>query len=173
LNLFGYEFPSSWFQSLQSVFIVAGLAPLFAWLWVRMGDREPSSPAKFALGLLFVGLGFVVIAIGAGRAETGIKVSIFWLILTYLLHTVGELCLSPVGLSAITKLAPARVASLMMGVWFLSISVGNYIGGRVASFYEQFTVSALFWVVAAFAITVGLIMAVLTPAIRKLMGGVN
>jgi POT family proton-dependent oligopeptide transporter len=173
LNVFGFDIPSSWFQSANSFFIVLGLAPFFAWLWVRLGSREPSSPAKFALGLLAVGMGYVIVAIGAQQVAGNAKVGVVWLVGCYFFHTVGELCISPVGLGAISKLAPARVAGLMMGVWFMSISVGNYIGGRVAGFYEQFAVSTLFWVVAAFSIGVGLIMVLLTPSIKRLMGGVN
>ena len=100
-------------------------------------------------------------------------VSPFWLTLCYFLHTCGELCLSPVGLSAFTKLAPARVAGLMMGVFFLSISVGNYIGGRVASGYETFSTVSLFGIVAAFCIGLGLIMILLVPSMKRLMGGVH
>src|SRR5262249_54779132 len=91
---FGYNYPASWFQSVNSIYIIA-LAPVLAWLWVRLGAKDPSSPAKFAWGLLFVGLGFVVMTIGALRAAGGVQVSAWWLMITYLLHTIGELCLSP------------------------------------------------------------------------------
>jgi POT family proton-dependent oligopeptide transporter len=168
LSLFGYAYPASWFQSLNSCYILA-LAPFFAWLWVRLGSKDPSSPAKFAGGLIFVGLGFAILI----PVATGAQVSPLWLILTYLLHTIGELLLSPVGLSAMTKLAPARVASLMMGVWFLADSVGNYIGGRVASVYNSFPLPELFGFVAGFTILAGIIMAVLVRPIKKLMEGVN
>ena len=120
------------------------LAPVFAWLWVWLGTRDPSSPTKFAVGLLFVGLGFVVM-IGAAQATAGgALVSPLWLAVTYLLHTIGELCLSPVGLSSMTRLAPDRVKGMMMGVWFLAASVGNLIAGRVAGLYESFTLTQLF-----------------------------
>ncbi len=133
LSIFGWEFPASWFQILNSLFLIA-LAPVFAAMWVRMGKREPSTTTKFAFGLIFVGLGFAVL-IPVGNM-TG--VSPMWLTLTYFLHTIGELSLSPVGLSAMTKLAPQRIGGLIMGIWFLSISVGEFIGGRVAAVYEQF-----------------------------------
>jgi POT family proton-dependent oligopeptide transporter len=171
-RVLGHPYPSSWFQSLNSLFVIL-LAPAFAWLWIRLGKREPSSPAKFALGLVLVGLGFVVVGVGALRGASGVPVSPLWLTATYFLHTCGELCLSPVGLSAMTKLAPAKVASLMMGVWFLSDAVGNYIGGRVASFYESFSTASLFAVVAGFAIGVGIVLMLLVKPIRGLMGGVN
>ena len=110
------------------------LAPVFAWIWQSMAKRgtEPSSSAKFALGLIFAGLGFAILIGPARMSEQGVLASPMWLTLTYLLHTIGELALSPVGLSAMTVLAPPRIAGLVMGVWFLATSVGNFIGGRVA-----------------------------------------
>ncbi|MEO8025360.1 MAG: oligopeptide:H+ symporter [Bryobacteraceae bacterium] len=172
-EIFGFDFPSSWYQSLNSAFMIFGLAPAFAWLWVRLGSREPSSPMKFVFGLLLVGAGFLVMVFGAIRADNGVLVSPFWLTLTYFLHTCGELCLSPVGLSAFAKLAPPRVAGLMMGVFFLSISIGNYVGGRVASVYEVFSTATLFGVVAAFCIGLGVLMILLVPSMKRLMGGVH
>jgi POT family proton-dependent oligopeptide transporter len=142
------------------------LAPVFAWLWVRLGAREPSSPAKFMVGLVFVALGFAVLVIPAAR---GVRASPLWLCLTYFLHVVGELCLSPVGLSATTKLAPQRVQGLMMGVWFLSISVGSYIGGRVASLYEAFPLPQLFGVVAAAALAAAVVLALLLRPIGRML----
>ena len=117
LTLGTFLIPSSWFQSLNAIFIFM-LAPVFAGLWVWLAHRrqEPSTPAKFSIGLLFVGLGFLLLVVGSAIAERGIKVSPFWLVGVYMLHTLGELTLSPVGLSAMTKLAPARVVSLMMAV---------------------------------------------------------
>lgn len=171
-EILGFSFPASWLQSVNALFIIV-FAPVFAWLWMKLGKRDPSSPAKFSLGLITLGLGFAVLAAGAVVSSSGVKVSPMWLIVCYLLHTVGELCLSPVGLSAMTKLAPVRVAGLMMGMWFLSNSAGNYLGGRLASFYESFPLPMLFAVVAAFGIGAGLIMAMLTPTIKRLMGGVK
>ncbi len=171
-NVLGFSFPSSWFQSVNSLFIIA-LAPAFAWLWVRLGSREPSSPAKFVMGLLATGLGFVVMALGALKASGGAQVSPMWLVVVYLLHTVGELCLSPVGLSAMTKLAPARIGSLLMGVWFLSLSVGNYLGGRIASMYESLPLPTLFGLIAAFGIAAGLILSLFVKPTKALMGGVK
>jgi proton-dependent oligopeptide transporter, POT family len=166
------EFPASWFQSVNALFIIA-LAPLFAWLWVYLATRkkEPSSPGKFVYGLLFVGLGFVVMAMAASMAQSGAKVSPNWLIMTYLLHTIGELSLSPVGLSAMTKLAPTRVVSLMMGVWFLAASVGNFMGGFLTRFYETMELPVLFGTMAAFAILVSVLLALLVRPIRNMMGG--
>ena len=131
----GFNFPSSWLQSVNSIFILA-LAPVFSWLWLRWGRRQPSSPVKFTFGLLFVSVGMFVIAfaslfIGGGR------VSPLWLIAVYFIHTIGELCLSPVGLSTVTKLSPVKMVGMMMGVWFLAASLGNYFAGTAAGFYQD------------------------------------
>ena len=170
--IFGFEYPASWFQSVNSLFIIT-LAPVLAWVWIRLGKLEPSIPAKFSLGLIFVGLGFLVMAGGALAAANGVQVSSVYLWVCYLLHTIGELCLSPVGLSAMTKLAPVRFVGLMMGVWFLASAVGNYIGGRLASLYGSFGVPSLFGIVAAFCIALGLVLAMIVNPIRKMMGGVK
>jgi POT family proton-dependent oligopeptide transporter len=173
-EVFGWAYPSSWFQSLNSLFLII-FAPVFAWLWLRLAraKKEPSSPAKFATGLILVGAGFVILIWAARMAEQGIQVSPMWLTVTYFLHTCGELCLSPVGLSAMTKLAPARIAGLMMGVWFLATSVGNFIGGRVSSLYESWALPSLFGAVGLFAIGAGILLALFVKPIKRLMGEVN
>jgi len=171
-NVLSYEFPSSWYQSMNAMFLIA-LAPVFAWVWVRLGVRGPSVITKFVLALLAVGLSFAVMVGAATSSASVAKVSPMWLTLTYLLHTVGELCLSPVGLSAMTKLTPARVAGLTMGLWFMSNSVGNYLGGRLAAFYESFSLPGLFGVVAIFSIGAGLVLALFIRPIVRLMGGVR
>lgn len=129
----GSIFTAGMFQSLNPMFIII-LAPLFAWIWVRLGQRgmEPSTPMKFGLGILQVGLGFAVLIFGASLAGPDGKVAVVWLALMYLLHTTGELCLSPVGLSMVTRLSVARVGGMMMGVWFLSSSFAAYVGGMIA-----------------------------------------
>jgi POT family proton-dependent oligopeptide transporter len=161
-------FRASYFQSFESLYVIA-LAPVFALLWLKLGRRQPSSTAKFATGLLFVALGFaILIPVAHGRA-----VSPLWLALTYLLHTVGELCLSPVGLSTMTKLAPARIVGLIMGVWFLSMSVGDYIGGRLSSLYESLPLPSLFGIVATFCLLVGGVLVFLLRPMRRLLGDVN
>jgi POT family proton-dependent oligopeptide transporter len=171
-SILGWEFPSGYFQSLQPLFIIT-FAPVFAWIWMRLGSRQPSSPAKFALGLLFVGSGFAILIVAAQLAADGIKVAPYWLVVTYLLHTFGELSLSPVGMSAFTKLAPARVAGLMMGVFYLAIAGGNFIGGRLASLYGSMPLPNLFGAIAAVGIGAGMVMFALTPSIKRLMGDVN
>jgi POT family proton-dependent oligopeptide transporter len=172
LSVFGFSFPSSWFQSVPAFFVIT-LAPLFAWLWVRLGSKEPSSPAKFTLGLLFVGLAFLLLVPGSRIAEAGIRVSPMWLVGVYFLEVVGELCLSPVGLSLVTKLAPRKVIGLMMGVWFLSIAVGSIIAGRMAGFMESYPLPKLFGSVGLVAVAASILLALLIKPIRKLMGGVH
>jgi POT family proton-dependent oligopeptide transporter len=174
LSFLGFTFPASWLQSVNAAFIWM-LAPVFAWLWLRLGAREPSSPTKFALGLLFVGLGFLPVALAAYLSQQagGALVSPLWLVVLYLLHTVGELCLSPVGLSTVTKLAPERLVGSMMGVWFLSLSLGNFLGGWAAGFFEKLPLPQLFGAVAATTMVSAVILAVLVPWIRRLMGGVK
>ena len=171
-NLFGFDFPASWFQFVQPALVVI-LAPVFAWIWLKLGRREPSSPAKFSMGLLFGGLGFLILVPAASRAANGALVSLWWLNTTYLLHTIGELCLSPVGLSAITKLAPARVAGFMMGVWFVSISVGNFLAGHAASVYESMALPTLFGTVAALGLGAAVILVFLTKPTVRLMSGIK
>ncbi len=167
-SVFGMGFPASWFQSLNALYIVL-LAPLFAAFWVKLGPRDPSSPTKFAVGLFFLAAGFAVMIGAAVAARNGVQVSPMWLVLTYLLHTIGELWLSPVGLSAMTKLAPARVSGLMMGVWFLASSVGNYVGGQISSLYETFTREAIFGAVTGYAVLAGVVMALLIGPIKRMM----
>jgi POT family proton-dependent oligopeptide transporter len=172
--IFGWSYPSSWFQSLNSAFLVI-FAPVFAWIWLRLArsGREPSSPAKFAAALILVGAGFAILIWAAKMAEQGVQVSPMWLTVVYFLHTCGELCLSPVGLSAMTKLAPVRITGLMMGVWFLATSVGNFIGGRVSGFYESWALHSLFGAVGMFAIGAGILLFLFVKPIKKLMGEVN
>lgn len=157
--VFGVAFPSSWFQSANPLFIIT-FTPAFAWLWVKLASRnqEPGSAAKFAVGLLLVAAGFAVLVPAARITAGGGMVGPGWLALTYLLHTWGELALSPVGLSAMSRLAPARIGGLVMGVWFLGLSNGNYIGGRIAGFYESLPLPTLFGVVAVVAAAFGLLL---------------
>ena len=171
--ILSWSFPSSWFQSVEPAFVIT-LAPVFAWLWVRLGRREPSSPAKFAYGLLLLGVGFLFVAVAARiYARTGVKVSPWWLILLYLFHALGELSLSPVGLSTVTKLAPARIVGLMMGVWFLALSLGNFLAGHVAGYFEKMPLPQLFGSVFLSTTLSAVVLALLTPPIKRLMAGVK
>lgn len=163
-----WEFPTAWFQSVSPFFIVT-FAPIFAWLWVALGKRQPSEELKFSIGLVLTGLGYVVLAYASSLLGGG-KVSMWWLVIVYLLHTWGELCISPVGLSAMTKLAPGRMVSLMLGVWFLSISMGSYFGGLVAGNFEpdESVLVGIFTKVAVVLIGGGVLLFMLLPFIKKL-----
>ncbi len=171
-EFFGRTFPSSFYQSANAIFIII-LAPIVGWVWLKLGRRDPPSPFKFAIGLLGVGLGFLLLVPAAHIAATGTLVSPMWLITTYLIHTIAELCLSPVGLSSMTKLSPPRIVSLMMGVWFLAASVGNYIAGQLSGLYESLPLSSLFGRVGLFAIVAGVVMLVFAPKFTKMMHGVR
>ncbi|BAH37798.1 MAG TPA: MFS transporter [Gemmatimonas aurantiaca] len=135
LQLGSFTIPSSWFQSVNSFFIIA-FAPIFAWMWVVVGKRglEPSTPLKMSIGLALIAIGFGILMIGGSQADTGVKVSPMFLIGAFLFHTFGELCLSPVGLSYVTKVAPVRFASLLMGVWFLANAAANKVAGFLAGY---------------------------------------
>ena len=172
--IFGWDMPAGVLQAVNPAFIII-FAPVFAAIWVILGKRnlDPSAPFKFALGLILMGVGFLVMFLAARYVVEGEKVLPTWLMLTYLLHTFGELCLSPVGLSAMTKLAPARIAGLMMGVWFLATSVGNFIAGRLAGFYESMPLPTLFTNIALFGIVAGLLLLPLAPSMKRLMGEVK
>ena len=172
LTILGYTFPSSWLQSVQPVCVVL-FAPMFAWLWKRLGRHEPSSPAKFAFGLLFVSLAFLLLVPAGAFAQAGLKVSPWWLIIAYAITEVGELCLSPVGLSVVTKLSPARIVGLMMGVFFLSNAAGNKIAGWAAGFLGSMPVATLFGTVAGITLAASAVLFVLVPWMKKLMGGVQ
>jgi len=171
-QIFGFVFPASWFQSVQPVFVVT-LAPVFAWIWLAMGRREPSSPGKFAMGLLFGGLAFLILVPAAYTVVSGAKVGPYWLIVTYFLQTLGELCLSPVGLSSMTKLAPERAAGFMMGIWFLSTSIGNWLAGQAASVYSSMPLPTLFGAVAAFSILAAVALFILIKPTVRMMQGVK
>ena len=187
-NLLGVELTAAQFGSMNAFFIFT-LAPLFAWLWTALARRglEPSTPVKFALGIAQAGLGFGALVLGASMPDETGRVAAIWLVLAYMLHTTGELCLSPVGLSAVTKLAVPSVVGVMMGAWFLATAYSEFVaaqisklaaiptdGGQVtdvaaalASYTELF--GSLLWV----GLGVGAVMLVLSPVLRKLMHGIH
>ncbi len=171
-TIFGWRYPIAWLQALNSVFIVV-FAPVFSWVWMKLGDRQPSSPSKFAFGLLGVGIGFVLVAYAA---SIGGKVSPLWLVFVYLFHAWGELALSPVGMSTFSALSPPRIVGLMLGIWYLSISAGNFIAGMAATGFDASrpeTIVSLFTTVAVVCLGSGVVLFALTPFIKKLMGGVR
>ncbi len=180
LNLFGFTFPSSWYQSVQPTFVVL-LAPVFAGIWVKLGKRNPSSPAKFALGLLFAAIAFGIIAFastlfpatgaGGGELTEMQKVGPLWLVAVYFFQTLGELSLSPVGLSTVTKVSPGRMVGLMMGVWFLALSIGNFLAGIMGGNFDEKKEGALlhmFGTVALITIIAAVVLFALTPLIKKM-----
>ncbi|MGZ8399083.1 MAG: peptide MFS transporter, partial [Gemmatimonadales bacterium] len=167
----GRAFPASWYQSLPPLFVIL-LAPVFAALWVRLGNRNPSSPAKFTIALLLLTIAFTIMIGAASVAATGVRVSPMWLVVSYLFQTLGELCLSPVGLSAMTRLAPARIAGLVMGVWFLALSVGSYLAGMASSVYETMPLPTLFTAVTATALGAALVLALLIKPIQRMLNKV-
>jgi len=175
LSLAGFAFPSSWFQSVNPMFILI-FAPVFASVWVKLGraGREPSTALKMVLGLTFLGIGFLFMVAGGRIADTGVKVSAIWLAMAYAFHTWGELCLSPVGLSYVTKIAPVRFASLLMGVWFLANAAANKLGGYLASQTENIPKLGTFYLIpAATSFGAALLLLLLVPWLKRLTRTVN
>ena len=186
--IFGWEVPASMFQSLNAGFIFT-IAPLFAMLWIALAKRnmEPSTPIKFSIGIILVGLGFLALVFGM-RSSEGLQTGVFWIILIYLLHTLGELCLSPVGLSSVTKLSPQRIVGFMMGMWFFASAAGNYVAGLIAratasdssgvsndvfDLTQKQSFMDVYTDVGLMAIGCGIFLAILTPILKKLMHGAN
>jgi proton-dependent oligopeptide transporter, POT family len=172
-----FVIPAGWFQSLDAAYVIA-FAPLVAWAWIALGRRNlnPSAPAKFAIGVMLMGSGFMVMAAAAVIVAGGSKVLPYWLILTYLLHTLGELCLSPVGLSYLTKLSPKRLVGQMMGMWFLSLSLGNLAAGLIAGEFDAGNIAAMpgqYMHIVYFAVGLGAVLLALSRPVKKLMGGVQ
>jgi POT family proton-dependent oligopeptide transporter len=180
-HLFGWEIPTELFQSVNPIFIVA-LAPVFAWFWSSKLGAKLSTPVKMSLGMILLGIGFlfmlmatqsVVVSGSADKEVIQQKAALIWLILTYFFHTIGELCLSPVGLSVVTKLAPVKLASMLMGVWMLSTFVANIIGGFIAAYVEKMGAATIFTSIALFVIALGVIMLIVSKRLSKMMHGVN
>jgi POT family proton-dependent oligopeptide transporter len=177
LNLFGWEMPAGMLQSVNSMFIII-LAPIIGALWVKLAAKNmnPSTPLKFGFGLILLGLGFFAMVYAAKIVAAGTKASMFWLILTYFLHTIGELVLSPVGLSATTKLSPKRYVGQMMGIWFVGASLGNLIAGLFAGNFDEENVQQLpdlFMSVVMVSVGAGIIFLALSPLAKKWMGDVK
>ena len=173
-NFGTWEMPASWLQSVNAIFIII-FAPIFGVLWVTLARRNanPSIPVKFGLGLLGLAGGFFVLAWGAANATPDAPVSPAWLVVTYFLHTCGELSLSPVGLSSVTKLAPHNRVGQMMGIWFVGAALGNLIAGLVAGRLEGLAHDVLFWNVALIIGGAGIVALLISPAVKKLMGDVK
>lgn len=168
----GREFPASWLQSVNPLFIIL-LAPVFGWLWVSLANRQPSIPVKFAFGLLLLAVGFLVMAWASVYASDTQPVSPAWLVAAYFLHTTGELCLSPVGLSSVTKLSPQPLVGQMMGVWFTAAALGNLMAGLLGGLFEALPLPQLFGAVCVFTGFSGLLFLFLSPPIKRLIGNIQ
>lgn len=176
-TVLGYTIPTSSFQAVNALFIVV-LAGVFGWFWNTPLGRKLSTPSKMGLGLIFLGIGFffmlgAVAQRGGDIQDETVKASLMWLIMTYLLHTIGELCISPVGLSVVTKLSPPRLASLLMGVWLLSSFFANILGGFLAKYVESLGAGTIFLYIAIFVIACGLVLLALNKTLVKMMHGVK
>jgi len=188
LELFGFSMSAAATQQFNPIVVVL-FAPVMSWLWINLAKKgwEPSIQVKFGIALLLVGLGFVVLAWSGPSADSAFRVSLWWLVLTYFLHSIAELCISPVGLSMITKLSIARIVGMMMGVWFLSISVGEYLAGAAAQMASVKTVGGqvtnpelslhtylgTFMTGGELTIGAGVLLLVISPLLKKLMHGVD
>ena len=172
-----FTVPAGWFQSLNAIFIVI-FAPVFSAIWVNLARRnlDPSTPIKFALGLIGMALGFLMMFLAARVVADGLPAAAYWLVFTYLFHTFGELCLSPVGLSSVTKLVPHRFVGQSLGIWFLAASLGNLVAGKIAGEFDAYNVSAMpgqyldiFW----FGMVAAVVLFLVSPVVKRWMGGVK
>ncbi|MDF2855882.1 MAG: amino acid/peptide transporter [Neobacillus sp.] len=172
LDWLGITIQPAWFQSLNPLFIIV-FAPVFAWFWVKLGKRQPTIPQKFSLALLFAGLSFLVILLPAYFGGTDSLVSPMWLVLSYLIVVFGELCISPVGLSATTKLAPAAFSAQTMSLWFLASAAAQALNAQIVKFYSPANELAYFGVIGGAAIILSIILFALAPRIQGLMKGIK
>lgn len=189
-TILGYEFPSTWYQAVNALTIVI-CAPFFSilWVWLERNNANPSTPMKFSLGLWLLGMAFIAMVFGSLQARDGDLAGPHWLLITYVLCTWGELCLSPVGLSMVTKLAPVKLQSLMMGVWFLSFSLANLMGGLLAAFSTKFKpgpdgepaeitfvidgLPGFFLLLVLLPFVAGVVLALMSPFLKRMMHGIK
>ena len=173
----GFEIPAGWFQSVQPAFVIL-LAPVFSSLWIALARRNlnPAAPLKFAFGLLLMGAGFLFMVQAASIVAGGVQAPAYYLVLTYMVHTFGELCLSPVGLSTVTKLAPARFVGQMMGVWFLASSLGKLMAGLIAGSFDANDLAAMpgrYMDIVLYGVVAGIVLLLISRPVTRLMGGVK
>ena len=185
-TVFGHEIPTAWLQMINPFFVIV-LAPVFAYFWNTRLGQALNTPLKMGLGLIVLGIGFWFMLIAGfqrgatwqgglnivDNADATIKASMIWMILTYLLHTIGELSLSPVGLSIVTKLSPARFASLFMGVWIMAAAFANMLAGLISSYVVELGASTVFASISAFVMVLGILMVSLNRVIERMMHGVR
>ncbi len=171
-NFFGWTMPSTWYQSFNP-FMIFLITPLLTSLWAMQSNKgqEPSSLTKMAIGCVLLGLGFVVMIVASTGMDPNAKRSVFWLVGSTLVFTIGELYLSPIGLSFVTKVAPAAMVSMMMGVWFLANFIGNYMTGYLGTYWEKIPHSQFFMLMTGIAITAGLILFIIGRPLNKIVGG--
>lgn len=172
LHFAGIDIKPAWFQSLNPLFIIT-LAPVFAWLWMKLGNRQPSIPKKFSLGLLFAGLSFLVILLPAYFGGEDSLVNPLWLVLSYFIVVLGELCLSPVGLSATTKLAPSAFAAQTMSLWFLANAAAQAINAQIVKFYSPATEMQYFGIIGGAAILLSIVLFLFSSKIQGYMKGIQ
>jgi len=172
LNFMGLQISPAWFQSFNPLFIIT-LAPMFAWLWVKLGDRQPNIPQKFSLGLLFAGLSFIVILLPGYFGGSEALVNPLWLVLSIFIVVLGELCLSPVGLSATTKLAPQAFSAQTMSLWFLSNAAAQALNAQLVKFYSPETEMLYFGIIGGTAIVLSFVLYLVSPIILRYMKGVR
>jgi proton-dependent oligopeptide transporter, POT family len=170
--IFGWEMPSTWLQSVNPILIII-FAPIFAALWTKMADRAPSTPIKFAIALLGIGLSFLVMIIPGIMADNGDQAAVYWLLGVYLIQTWAELLLSPTGLSVTTRLAPEGMTSQLLALWFLATAVGDTIGGQLARLLEGIPLAQYFAITGGAAFVLGIVYLFLAPVISRMMRGVK
>jgi POT family proton-dependent oligopeptide transporter len=173
-GVFGWTVPTTWFQAVNPIFIML-LGPIFAEMWTGLGrkGKDPSIPAKMAMGLLLVSFGFVFMLGASKQSDAAGKAALLWVVAAYFFHTAGELCLSPVGLSMVTKLAPARYASLLMGVWFIANAVANYLAGLIGGYAEKLGEFSLFLSITIATAVAGAVLLALAPMLKRMMHGAD
>jgi POT family proton-dependent oligopeptide transporter len=173
-SVFGLGFSATWYQSLNPLFVMA-LAPVFAWLWLWLArkNQEPNTIVKFAMGLVLVGASFFVFIVPMNMAGDGTKVSPMWLVSIYMIQTIGELCLSPVGLSVTTKMAPQKYASQMMGIWFLAVTAGDCVTGLLSLGGVSLDGIGVIGLEAAAAALAGLAVYMYRNKVKAMMGSVH
>jgi POT family proton-dependent oligopeptide transporter len=177
-----WEIPASWFQSINAIFIVL-FAPLFSVLWVQLEKKKlnPNTPMKFAWGMILLALGFVIMAFAFTKSTSGNEVKLIsplWLTMVFMLHTFGELCLSPIGLSMVTKLSPPKLASTMMGIWFGSTAAGNFVASQMKAISIHLEEAMgreiqVFWLIAIQSLIIAVVIIILSPWLKKMMHGIK